>query len=312
MHIPSLSLSLSLLLPFTAAAAALQGFNYGSTNPDGSCRRYSDFKTLFQRAQHLTGTSTFTAAHLYTSIQCGTTDAPTEAFRAAVDTNTKLVVGLWASSTGFDKEMKALMAVANNKNVADQVVAISVGSEDLYRNSPQGKANGEGVGASAEALVGYIGWLRDWLKGSLMQGKKVMHADTWSAWVLPENKKVIEAVDVLGHNSFPYFEDTRPDNSIDRASDNFWQAVAATEAVAMGKPVWITETGWPVSGPKRGKAIASIANAKKYWHTIGCSLFGKRNTFWYTLADVNVAQTQLSFGVTPVDSATPKFDLRCS
>jgi len=50
---------------------------------------------------------------------------------------------------------------------------------------------------------------------------------------------------------------------------------------------------------------------KKYWHTVGCSLFGKRNTFWYTLVDINAAQQEISFGITPVDSATPKFDLTC-
>jgi len=55
---------------------------------------------------------------------------------------------------------------------------------------------------------------------------------------------VAQAVDVLSHNSFPYFEEKRQ-NSIDKASDNFWSAVAATESVAQGKPVWITETGWP-------------------------------------------------------------------
>jgi glucan endo-1,3-beta-D-glucosidase len=62
--------------------------------------------------------------------------------------------------------------------------------------------------------------------------------------VLPENSGVAQAVDVLSHNSFPYFEEMRQ-NSIDTASDNFWSAVAATESVAQGKPVWITETGWP-------------------------------------------------------------------
>jgi hypothetical protein len=54
------------------------------------------------------------------------------------------------------------------------------------------------------------------------------------------------AVSWLGHNSFPYFETTRP-NSIDQARENFYAAVGQTEGVSGGKPVWVTETGWPRS-----------------------------------------------------------------
>ncbi len=67
-----------------------------------------------------------------------------------------------------------------------------------------------------------------------------------TAWVLPENAGVAASVDFLGHNGFPYFENTKP-NSIDLAADNFWSAVQQTESVAAGKPVFITETGWPSS-----------------------------------------------------------------
>lgn len=32
-------------------------------------------------------------------------------------------------------------------------------------------------------------------------------------------------------------------------------------------------------------AVASVNNALTYWRQVGCSLFGKRNTFYYTLYD---------------------------
>lgn len=104
--------------------------------------------------------------------------------------------------------------------------------------------------------------------------------------------------------------DTKP-NSIDLAASNFNSAVAQTESVAGGKAVWVTETGWPRIGPVSRDAVASTANAQRYWKEVGCSLFGKRNTFWYTLKDANTAQTQLSFAVTPLENATPFWDLRC-
>jgi glucan endo-1,3-beta-D-glucosidase len=40
-------------------------------------------------------------------------------------------------------------------------------------------------------------------------------------------------------------------------------------------------------------------------------LFGKRNTFWYTLKDANTAQTDLSFAITPPESGVPLYDLTC-
>ncbi|KAI0910756.1 GPI-anchored cell wall beta-1,3-endoglucanase EglC [Ustulina deusta] len=314
MQIQGLAIYLgALAVPF--AAQATQGFNYGSTNNDGSCRRYDDFKQLFERAKNLPGAPGFTAARLYTSIQCGTSADPIEAYQAAIDTDTKILVGLWASAGRhvFENELNALIGAAKTLGSAftDRVVGISVGSEDLYRSSSQGIANGAGPGATAWEIEGYIGWMRDWTRGTPLEGKPITHVDTWTAWVLPEASGVIQAVDFLCHNSFPYFEDARP-NAIEKAADNFWSAVAATESVAQSKDVWITETGWPDTGPVRRDAVPSLDNAKTYWNTIGCSLFGKRSTFWYTLVDGATTESNLSFAITPALEATPKFGLACS
>ncbi|KAI8624674.1 glycoside hydrolase family 17 protein [Xylariaceae sp. FL1651] len=312
MHFQSFALLGLLAVP--SVAQVIQGFSYGSTNNDGSCRGYDDFKGFFERAKNLPGTSGFAAARLYTSIQCGTAASPIEAYRAAIDTDTNILVGLWASAgrSVYGNELNALITTANALGTAftDRVLGISVGSEDLYRSSPQGVANNAGAGATGQDIEGYIGWLRDWIKGTQLEGKSITHIDTWTAWVLPENKGVISAVDFLGHNSFPYFENTKP-NAIGQASDNFWSAVSTTESVAQGKDVWITETGWPNLGPTERDAVASVDNAKTYWDTVGCSLFGQRNTFWYTLIDANTAQVDLSFAITPLESSIPKFDLAC-
>lgn len=200
----------SILALATAATAQLRGFNYGATNADGSCRGYSDFVRYFNDAKSLSGTSGFTSARLYTSIQCGTAAAPIEAFRAAIDTDTKILVGLWASAGRgvYENELNALLAAARDLGSAftDRIVGISVGSEDLYRSSPQGVANNAGVGATGAEIEGYIGWMRDWIRGTALESKPIGHVDTWTAWVLPENRGVINSVNWLGHNSFPYFE----------------------------------------------------------------------------------------------------------
>lgn len=69
-------------------------------------------------------------------------------------------------------------------------------------------------------------------------------------------------------------------NAIGSGQSLFNSAFDATKAAVGGKPVWITETGWPVSGPTRNLAVASVDNAKTYWDEVGCSNFGVTNTWW--------------------------------
>lgn len=69
-------------------------------------------------------------------------------------------------------------------------------------------------------------------------------------------------------------------NSISDGQSLFNSAFDQTKSAVGGKPVWITETGWPVSGPTRNLAVASVENAKTYWDTVGCSYFGVTNTWW--------------------------------
>ncbi|KAK7748427.1 hypothetical protein SLS62_008583 [Diatrype stigma] len=301
-------------LAATTVSAQVQGFNYGATNEDGSCRSYTDFVNLFNRAKNLAGAQGFASARLYTSIQCGTAADPISAFQAAIDTDTSILVGLWASAgrAVYENELNALLAASRNLGAAfaDRVVGLSVGSEDLYRSSPEGVANNAGAGATGAEIEGYIGWMRDWIKGTALESKPIGHVDTWTAWVRPENAGVAASVNWLGHNSFPYFENTKA-NSIDLAAGNYWSAVAETERIAAGKPVFLTETGWPHTGPQQRDAVASVQNAQAYWKAVGCPTFGTRNMWWYTLVDANTAQTDISFGVTPPESATPVFDLAC-
>lgn len=242
----------ALALAVGTVNAQLQGFNYGATFEDGSCRMASDFEGTFNTARNLVGTDGgFTAARLYTTIQCGTVDTPTSAIQAAINTNTTLLLGLWASAGDgiFEDELGALANAVNQYGAAftDRVVGISVGSEDLYRSSPQGVQGDAGVGTDSATIVRYIDRLRDLIGSTpLLQGIPVGHVDTWTAWILPENAIVAERVDWLGHNSFPYFEGTLP-NPIEEADAIFYRALAETESVSGGKPVLITETGWPHS-----------------------------------------------------------------
>jgi glucan endo-1,3-beta-D-glucosidase len=59
---------IALAASLSTAAAQLQGFNYGSTNTDGSFKFEADFEKEFTVAQNLVGATGFNAARLYTMI----------------------------------------------------------------------------------------------------------------------------------------------------------------------------------------------------------------------------------------------------
>jgi glucan endo-1,3-beta-D-glucosidase len=219
-----------------------------------------------------------------------------------------------------NNEISALAAAIEQYGTAftDLVVGLSVGSEDLYRNSPTGIENDSGVGANPADIVDYIAQVKTALAGTSLNDVLIGHVDTWNAWTNGSNNAVIEAIDWLGVDEYPYFQNTES-NSIDDAYSLFWAAYNATSAAAGGKPVWITETGWPVSGSTENLAIPSLANAKTFWDEVGCaSAFGKINTWWYVLQDAAPTTPTPSFGVlgsSTSDSTlgtSPLYDLSCA
>ena len=115
------------------------------------------------------------------------TNEPTQAITAAINTGTTLLLGLWASGGQgpFSAEITALksaLAAPNAAEFAKLVVGISVGSEDLYRNSPIGQAAGAGIGVDAATVSSYIVQLQEAIAGTALSGVPVGHVDTWTAW----------------------------------------------------------------------------------------------------------------------------------
>lgn len=251
-----------------------------------------------------------------------TTKDPISAIPAAIKTKTSLLLGIWASGgqAGVTNEISALTAAITNYGTAftDLVVGLSVGSEDLYRVSVTGiKNDPKGVGADPATLVKYITQVKTALKGTALANVEIGHVDTWNSWTNATNNPVIDAIDWLGVDEYPYFQNTES-NGIESAYNLFWEAYNATSAAGGGKPVWITETGWPVSGKTENLGVPSIANAKTFYDEIGCaSAFGKVNTWWYVLQDAAPTTPVPSFGVlgTSTNDATmgttPLYDLSC-
>ena len=229
------------------ALAAYKGFNYGAVDLSGAPKSVSAWEGEFNAAKSLDGVLVpFSSARIYTSIQPGTVNSPTNAFEAAVITGTSLLLGVWASagSTQIENEIAAIQNAVTEygEQLTTLIAGISVGSEDVYRTTPLGIASNAGTGADPPTIAGYVSRVRS----ALNLGKPVGHVDTYNVWSNTSGwmSDVIGAVDFIGMNAFPYYEDTKA-NSIENGNSTFWEDWDAIVGVANGKQIWITETGWP-------------------------------------------------------------------
>ena len=289
------------------------GFNYAATlNKD------STFASQFSSAASLSGTNgAFKSARLYTMINT-TTGGPISAIEDAITTNTTLLLGLFASQgdTNFTKETSALDTAISTYGAkfTDLIYGISVGSEDLYRTSDNGA---DGIGDSVANIQKYIGWTRQVLAKHSLR-KPVGHVDTWEIWLDPKyGQRLLPNVDFVGMDNYPFWEYVSEDQSTSNMTGTYEQVVAGVK----GKPVWITETGWPVNAPANStdSAKPGLSEASQYWQSVGCGwAFGKINTWWYIYNDLQAVSAATakpkppSFGVAASPSDTcGLFDLAC-
>ena len=223
------------------------------------------------------------------------------------------MLGVWGSG-GADVVKNEILALQNAASTYPNLKCegISVGSEDLYRNSELGVKAKAGIGAEPSVIADYIQQVKDALKNTALGACPVGHVDTWTAWVNNTNQAVIDASDFIGFDAYPYFQNTMS-NDISTAKELFQSAYSQTQNAVGGKPIIVTESGWPVSGPTENLAVPNTDNAKKFWDEVGCGLlFDKMPTYWYTCIDALPVTPSPSFGVIGSGSTTPLYDLSCS
>jgi len=294
-EINAMKISTSALLALTAsistASAYWKGFNVGANNPDGSCKSQSDWEKAFGTIQSLPGS--FASARLFASSDCNTL---ANAVPAALATGTKLLAGVWTEDVNHYNAEKAALQAAVQQHGTSWIVSVSAGSEDLYRGD-----------TSASTLASQINEVRNMLSSMGAGSVQVGHVDTWTAWVNSANTAVIQACDFVGMDAYPYYQNA----NINDAYNVFWESVQNTrDVVNKVKPgtwVWITESGWPISGPTMGSAVASKSNAQQYWSQVACAAFSQAHTFWFDLQDYT---SNPSFGVLDANF-NPILNLAC-
>ncbi|KAF1995480.1 glycoside hydrolase family 17 protein [Amniculicola lignicola CBS 123094] len=270
---------LTVWLALAAAQVIYTGFNYGATWSNGTFKVAADFEAQFNRAKSLGTSIPFNSARLFTSIQGNS--GPSEAFPAAIKTNTSLLLGIWVSPTGIEAELKALddAFAEHGSNLANLVAGISVGNEDIYSACKDKPENAKAVctGDASNEIKSRIKEVRNHISSAswktlFSKPLPIGHTEIASFPVTDE-------VDFVGMTAYPYWYK----QSVANAKQSFFGKLGEVQNGSGETPVWIAETGWPFSGKNNGEAVAGADQMQQYWTEVGCLLFGKYNTWWFQL-----------------------------
>jgi glucan 1,3-beta-glucosidase len=161
--------------------------------------------------------------------------------RVARQLGMKTLVGAWL---GKDKK-KNRQEIDNLISLAGEglVDIAAVGNEVLYRKD-----------LKEEELISFIRYVKD-----KVPGIAVGYVDAY--YEFAQKPAITELCDVILSNCYPYWEGTDFNYSLSHMQDMFRQAKLA----AKGKPVIITETGWPSRGESFGNSVPSPQAAMKYF-----------------------------------------------
>lgn len=172
-----------------------------------------------------------------------------------------ITLGAWIGGD-LDKnkqEIDKLVEIARQDH--KNILRVMVGNETLLRGEitqedcttdAEGKQNCTTKDVTKEKLIEYI---RDVKK---RQWRPVGTSETWDIW--EKNPDLIDEVDLVGVHILPYWEGI----PIKHAVDYVFERYAKIKELAKGKPVILTETGWPSDGQPFKRATASRANQAKF------------------------------------------------
>ena len=161
--------------------------------------------------------------------------------KVAKEKGLKTMVGAWIGNDKVqnEKEIEALISLAKS----GQVDIAAVGNEVLLRNE-----------LNKEEMIGYIRRVKEALPNT-----PVGCVDTYYQFV--ENADLVDVCDVILANCYPFWEGC----SIENATQYLEKMESVTKDASQGKPVIITETGWPDEGENTNLAEPSATNAMKYF-----------------------------------------------
>jgi exo-beta-1,3-glucanase (GH17 family) len=161
--------------------------------------------------------------------------------KVAKEFGIKTLVGAWLGNDDEinQREINGLIELAK----AGYVDIAAVGNEVMYRKD-----------LTEEQLLDFIKHVKNELPGI-----PVGYVDAY--YEFSHRHAITELCDVILCNCYPFWEGCPMDNSLDYMKQMYYQAKDA----ANGKPVLITETGWPSQGENLKGAVPGEQAARNYF-----------------------------------------------
>lgn len=161
--------------------------------------------------------------------------------RLAKSYNMNVALGAWLSVDQElnDKEVARLMEIAQRPPY--NIIRLVVGNEAILRED-----------LTVEQAIAYLDTVR------ANTDIPVSTAEPWHVWL--KNPELAEHVDYLAVHLLPFWEGIALDQAVDFSIDTYRQLQQAFP----GKPIVVTEVGWPSHGRSIRDADASQANQAKF------------------------------------------------
>lgn len=235
--------------PTVFAAKGMMGFALGTKKSDGTCKYQADYEADFDAIQSNSGA---TIVRGYSASDCNNAQY---ILPAAKSKGFKVVLGVWPDvEESFQADKAALLKYV--PQYKDQVYAVTVGSETLYR--------GNFTGAE---LLDKINDVKQALGGDVKTGT----ADSWNKYKDGTADALITGgVDLLLANGFSYWQGAAAGrDAVDVYLDDISQALAHIQDLSGSLDkieFWNGETGWPTDGGSDYEAAkAGTSNAKSFY-----------------------------------------------
>ncbi|KXH68078.1 glycosyl hydrolase family 17 [Colletotrichum salicis] len=238
--------------PGLALASGSLGFALGSKQPNGQCKYQADYEADFRAIRDASGSN---IVRIYAADQCNTAQY---ILPAAKKEEFQVILGIWPDTEESYAADKAAI-LKHTPGYEDQVYAITVGSESMYR--------GNFTGAELADKI------KDMKKAAPLF--KIGTADSWNKYQDGTADAVIKNADILLTNAFSYWQGQTRDNATACFFDSIMQAFGRIQSVSgsLNKPeLWVGETGWPSEGAKYQQAIPGQDNAQAFYDSGVCGM----------------------------------------
>uniref|UniRef100_K3WMY1 glucan endo-1,3-beta-D-glucosidase n=1 Tax=Globisporangium ultimum (strain ATCC 200006 / CBS 805.95 / DAOM BR144) TaxID=431595 RepID=K3WMY1_GLOUD len=188
---------------------------------------------------------------LYSLVDC---DQGTRVIPAAISAGLNVSVGLWVSGDAnvFRAEKAQLESLFTRGLItSDKIFDIHVGSEAIYRND-----------ISVAQNIAYLDEIKA-LRDQYPQSKDIPVTIAEISDVYLAHSELVDAVDVVSANNFPFWEKWDVATAAQRFQDRMTPLFAL--ASSKGKRVVIGETGWASDGTSAKASTANPENALTYF-----------------------------------------------